>query len=604
MESAQRGEIIEQPMAGEVFERLPEPSSVTGVASERIRMWQQRIIVARKIRDEKLKNLNSLIKFYEGEQWDETTPALQDKSTINLIWAGIKSELPNLYFQNPSPIVNAKRKEFELPAFAMQELLKYYVKYNLGTELKRHVRLCILDAKFVYGCIKASYTPSFSPNPNKGKPIIAGKDQLGIPIFVFDEEGHVRTEGDKILSHELYGAERVSPKEILIDPECRNFISNAGWVGHELVKPLGYLKENKLYKNTERLRKNIELSDIFKDKASEIISATKELYGKEDTEKVRFVEIYDLKNKELIVLPDNENFFIREQPIIINPFSFLKFNETPDEFYPPSDIKQEIPLQKEVNIGRSLMITHARRSARKYAYDEDTFRNVDPVEGVEAMKSPNDMTLVKVSDLEHKPEPIDSVAQDPSIYQNISLSRADFREVSGGTEAQTGFTQRRKTKGEAGYQESHGAVRRGDKQSLVADFIVDTYRNIAKIMQATLTVPQAIKIIGPAGNFWTQIKREDIQGELFYDIEVSELRPQIPEIDRRELGEFILTLSNMLKAVFSSPAGPIVFNLQGTVKELAKSFPSINAENMLNMKVTPEQIIEIMMQKGNENANI
>ena len=79
------------------------------------------------------------------------------------------------------------------------------------------------------------------------------------------------------------------------------------------------------------------------------------------------------------MLPDNFNNFIREENIFLNPFSFLKFNEKPDEFYPISDVAQEKPMNQEVNIGRSLMITHARRSARKYYYHQDTFHGVDDV---------------------------------------------------------------------------------------------------------------------------------------------------------------------------------------------------------------------------------
>ncbi len=448
--SDESGEIIEQPFASETYEKLPEPEAITP-ASEEIKKWRARIEVARKIREEKLKDLNVLIDLYEGRQWhnDANMPVLKDRTTVNLIFANIKKELPNLYFKNPTPIVNPRRGEFELNAFAMQELLKYYTKFNLGTKLKRHVRLCILDAKFAFGCLKVLYTPRFSVNPNKDQPVLAGIDEFNEPIFAFDEAGRVLSEPDEILTSELYYIERASPRDILIDSECKNFIERAKWVGHEIVKPLEYLKKSGLYKNTNTLTRNIELSDLFKktlNKTTTEIQASKELVG-EDMQLVRFVEIYNFENDELLVLPDNTNYFIREEKIYMTPFSFLKFNESPDNFYPIPDARIEKPLQQEINIGRSMMITHARRSTRKYYYSEETFRGLD--EEIEKAKDPEDMVFFKIADYNFPPMPLSLATQDPSVFQNLYQSRIDYNEVVGSTEMSRGDVERRKTKGEA-----------------------------------------------------------------------------------------------------------------------------------------------------------
>jgi len=593
MTSDERGEIIEAPQASEVYERLPEPKK-KGIKSDKVKKWENRIEVSRKIRDRKLKNLNTLIDFYENRQWhtDDGVPVLKDKTTVNMMFANIKKELPYLYFQNPTPIIEPTRAEFELKAFAMQELLKHYTKYNMRTELKRHVRLAILDAKFSFGCLKTSYTPRFGVNPNKGKPILDASGN-----YMYDEEGNIKAQPDDILISELYYIERCSPREMLIDANCRNFIERAAWVGQEIVKPLSYLKNHPLYKNTSTLTRNVELADTIKHKTTEEIQAVKELSDDDDTQLVKFVEIYDFENSELLCLPDNHEDFIREEKIDLYPYSFLKFNESPDNFYPLADAEVEKPLQQEINVGRSLMITHARRSARKYFYSEETFRGIEESEGIDALKDPEDMTLVKVSEYDKPPAPIQMATQDPVIYNNLIQSQMDFDRVVGSTEAERGLSERRKTGQESGYQESHGAVRRGDKQSLVADFIVDTYINLADLMQKTLTIPQAIKVIGKSGIFWTQVTRKDIQGEFFFDVNVSEMRPAIPEMERQELVEFANVLTSIVERILASPVGPVIFNIQGLVAEFAKSYPSINAEKILNMKVTPEQIAELAIQQ-------
>lgn len=613
--SDQRGEIIEQPLQTEVIERLPEPERVGVIASSEVRKWQSRIEAARKIRDDNLKNLNKLIDFYEGIHWhldDPEIPLLKDNVTVNLIFANIKKEIPYLYFQNPSPIINASRSEFELGAFSLQHLLRSYAKYNLGTELKKHVRLAILDAKFAYGCLKVSYTPRFGVNPNFGNPVILDKVN-NVPVFLINENGNIVLEDEsEILVSELYYIERISPREILMDPSCRNFPERAKWIAQEIVKPLRYLEDNDLYKNTNRIKPNAELADIYREnlnKTNEEVTAVRNLADPEDTQLVRFCEIYDLENNKLLCLPDGNNEFIREENRDIgSPFSFLKFNEKPDSFYGVSDVAQEVPINKEINVSRSLMVTHMRRSARKYFIGRDTFNGVDRDKGIEDLKNPDDMTIVEIGDYDKPPAPIQQAAQDATVYQNVYMGRMDYNEVSGGTEASRGVSERRKTGQEAGYQESHLVVRRTDKQSLVADFIVDTYKNLALLMQKTLTLPQAVKIVGEKGIFWAEVKNRDIQGEFFFDVEVSEMRPQIPEIDKQEINEFVFALSNILNSIVANPILPMVFNIQGLVKEFAKSYPSLKVENLLNMQVTPEQIAKIammqLMQGQNQNANV
>lgn len=610
MTSDQSGTIIEQPLASEVYTTLPQPADYLTKATDKVKKWRSRIDASRAMRDIKLSPLEKWIDFYEGNQWgnkDESgIDVVGDRATVNLIFENIKQELPSLYFDNPYPIVTAKRNEFELSAFAMQELLKNYIKYNMGTELKKHVRLAILDAKFIFGCLKTTYTPRFSVNPNKGQPVIIGYTPDKIPIFQQDEEGNFVAHPDKIITSDLYYVERVSPREMLIDVECRNFVKRSPWIGQEIVKPLEYIKESKLYKNTEALSANVEYRQRFPDRTSEEESAARQLSDSVDTEKVRFVEIHDLENNELLVLADNGTEFIREEKMYMNPFTFLKFNEKPDAFYPVSDIKQEIPMQQEVNIGNTLMLIHARHSARKYVIDNETFSNIDEEEGMEALKNPEDMTIVKCSDIEHAPVPIGMAPSDPGIYQSLMQSVNNFNRIAGGTEAGTGFTQRRKTGKEAQFQEQHGAVRRVDKQNLVADFVTETFTNLGQLMQATLSTKQAIKIIGAAGMFWTQVERKDIQGELFYEVDVMDIRPQVPDQDKRELAEFIQSIASFMGALAQNPLFMQVMNIQGTIKELAKPYPSLKVENILNGQITPEQVAQAakLQMENQKNANI
>lgn len=563
---------------------------------DRMELWRRRIRVARKIRDKELKDYDKLKGFYEGFQWwEEDTPIMEDRTTVNLVFSGIKKELAHLYFKNPSPIVNAKRAEFELNAYASQELLKYYVKKNLDVELKKQIRLTLLDAKFALGCCKVIYTPLFEHNPSAGDPIEVGYDDFGDLIFLTDEEGKIVGQSNDILISELYYVERISPKEILIDPECKNFAERAKWIAQEIIKPLDYMKKSKLYKNTSGLEANVDLSETLK------TTSEKEIRKLEE-ERVRFYEIYDMEEDKIIVIADGYDKFLRDDKVIAQPFIFLKFNEKLDEFYAVPDLRITKPLQEEINVGRSQMITHARRAARKYYFEEGS---IDETE-INKAKEPEDMTFFGIKDFARPPKPLELAVQDPSIYTSLMQSRIDYNDVSGDTENERGTVERRKTLGEAQLIEGHASVRRADKQSLVADFIKEIYTKLLQLMQHTLTVAQAIEIIGPTGNFWVEVEREDILGEFTMDVEVSEMKPQIPEIDKRELSEFMFALANLLTAILQNPLMLQIMNVQGLIKELAKGYPTLDVGKILNMAVTPEQIIkqaqEQQKQQGGKGA--
>jgi len=584
------------PSDGDTSGHLLKPDSDSKYNDlDKLELWKRRISVAKRDRDEYVgKDHNVLIDYYKGNQWHNADglPILEDNTTVNLIFANIKKEMPYLYYQNPTPIVEAKRMEFETGAIAAQELLRFYTKYNLKTSLKKHIRLAILDSKFAFGCMKAIYTPKFESNPNAGDPIQIGIDAFNDPVYLTDDEGNLVSETNMLLVSELFAAERISPKDMLIDPECGNFIERSKWIGQEIIKSLDYIKRSPLYKNTDDLQSNVTLEEVLR-RTSE--KAIREL----DEERVKIYEMYDIETKELLVLAEGHTKFIRIAKFNVQPFSILKFNEIPDEFYALADVAVEKPLQQEINVSASMVITHARRASRKYVYEEKSISD----EQLENLKDPGDMTFAAIKDWNKPPKALESATQDPSIFQYTSQSKINFNEVVGSTEMERGVVERRKTFGEAKFQEGHGSARRSDKQSLVADFVSEIYTNIFQLMQFNLNTEQAIKVIGPKGKFWTKVKREDIQGEYFVDIEVAELRPNLPEVEKADLIQFVQILGQFLMQAANNPLTNVVVNIKGLISELARSYPNLNVEKILNMGMTPNDIAKMAVAMNQQGQN-
>ena len=228
----------------------------------RLNVWRDRIERSKKFRKKQLKDVAKYIKFMQGDQWGDRKVTITEKPVINLIFSHIKTQLPNLYFQNPNFYCRPKQNLTveDMPrmvndARLAQFFLNYYTKENLGIALKKQVRLAILDAFFCYGVIKVGYTGNFEINTNFGKNKVLAEEPDGTPVYETDPvTGEVmKDEDEHILTNEAFYARRVSPLHILIDPECENYFEDGRYIAQEIVKSVQDVKNSKLYENVDEL---------------------------------------------------------------------------------------------------------------------------------------------------------------------------------------------------------------------------------------------------------------------------------------------------------------------------------------------------------------
>jgi len=560
---------------------------VAKAENPRMNIWRDRIERSKKIRKKFLKEVKEFIDFYVGIQWGSRKTTLSEKAVVNLIFNHIKTQLPFLYFQNPKWYCRPKGNkdnivQTKLNAQLAQTFLNYYAKENLGIALKKEMRLAILDAYFAFGTIKVGYVADFEINPNYEKFNILGQDERGDPIYeVNSETGEImRDETEEIVTNEAFYARRRSPRVMLFDPEAENYFEGGRYIAEEIVKSVQDVKNSKLYENTKNLEPSFSvkpgyaLDEQDKDDMPEI---------REDLERITLYEIYDLEHDKLIVLADDHDEFLRDEnmPEGIEdcPYEFLRFNEIPDELYPLSDIKNLKPVQEEYNLGRSMIMTHAKRFARKYGYKSDTFPPGEEATEIEKFKDPEDGTLFKY--LESMPEPVKDAPLDAAVYASFEQSKQDFREVGGATEHERGVVERRKTAYEAAQIAKPAGIRREDRKSLVEDFASGIGRKFVQSMQANLTIEEAVEIAGQAGMEWQNVSRENIAGEFYIGVEVGTAAPSIPEFERQELMNVFQVISQM-----PSELVMIHVNFEGILKSLPKYFPLIESDEIIN---TPEK---------------
>lgn len=108
--------------------------------------------------------------------------------TYSRIFQASNTILPNLYYQNPSPIVLARKDSTEDDAALMTAVIKYYMKLN---EAKRKNQEAILNAWFFgLGWKKHGYHTSFLPQKDiKGEPESKNIDTIGGKVMQMVGQG-------------------------------------------------------------------------------------------------------------------------------------------------------------------------------------------------------------------------------------------------------------------------------------------------------------------------------------------------------------------------------------------------------------------------------
>jgi hypothetical protein len=268
--------------------------------------------------------------------------------------------------------------------------------------------------------------------------------------------------------------------------------------------------------------------------------------------------------------------------------------------YPISDIKQLKPVQEEYNVGRAMILTHAKRYGRKYGYISEKFGGDDPDKEIEKLKDPQDGVLFKVNELplSNVIEPLKDAPLDPAVYSNFEQTKQDFREVGGATEYERGLVERRKTAYEASRIFGASNVRQQDRRSLVEDFCSEIGTKLLQSMQANLTKSQAVEIVGEKGLEWRNISREEIAGEFTVETKVGSVAPAIPEFERQELNYFLQFLSQVPMEVLLPE-----INISGLIKEVCRLYPLLNESNILNSpeeKARVQNMSSLMGKEGKE----
>ena len=520
------------------------------MSRDEVKTWLKKIELSKEWRkpyEAKWKRYNE---YLQGIYFDF---ADDDQIAVNLVFPMVRVIIPSIYSRNPDVLVNPRKgQQFQPQAEAMYYYLKYLVK---EIDLKEEIKLSLLDAlTFGHGWVKQGYESEYEEGEETSKDSsILALIKEKFTEFMGDTSEDEQAEDPEIeyalrpnekLVEERPWALRVSPSDMFV-PAFSKTPKVLPWVAERLVLPLEDVKNNPRYKNTKELKGSTDVMKLLTDYNSQSISL-----APTDCEYVVLYEIWDAKTNLIRTLADeyekplevkeNEYTFLDSR----HPYTMLRFNEVPDEFYPMSDVEAWEPQIHELNKIRTQQSVHRKRYNRKYIAKTGAFEDDD----LDDLKSGDDGTIVFTNEenLNNAIQPIADASLQNEVYTTEQRIKDDITEISGITGYQRGTTsQGAKTATEASIVESQSRSRVDERLDVVNTFVVRIIRNLAMISQNFMTQEQVYPILGDDQTpNWMQVGPDQIQGEFMYDIVYGSSLPINKEVDRQQFLQLYEMIAN------------------------------------------------------------
>lgn len=237
--------------------------------------------------------------------------------------------------------------------------------------------------------------------------------------------------------------------------------------------------------------------------------------------KIAVWEIWDkVAGRRYVYVSGMEYFVVNEVPDVVwhkwFPFFPLVFNRVTGQFYGPSDVRLQMPLQDEINLKR----TH-EREGQKASYPRWLAKRGTIKEGETAaienalpykvvfVESPEDIqkNLIELPN---------SFKFDPKLY-DIEKAKRELEIMAGMPNLASGETSDTNTATEAAIANQHLGIQSSRRQAIVEDYLQDIYTCIAEM--ALQLFPEAnIKQLVGEGAVWPPLNREQMWRMLSLDI--------------------------------------------------------------------------------------
>jgi hypothetical protein len=573
--------------------------TATTARSKRVAEEFTRIEQSRLRRDELGRDWDEIEKLVRGD--DFWNLDIERDLEVNISHATLQTAIPKVLLQNPKLVGRPKRRGSERSAKIVEKVDNYYID---ELRMVPEWRKCVADAQvYGIGVLKVGYIPPDQTYPEVQEDADTDADQaareierLEAEVSSLDAEGATQASQaeadpealiDPWKKRDYFFTQRVSPRSFLWDPMATD-LREMRWVAHEYVMPVDSVHKERRFK--ERARNKVRGDKRFRESETRgglrvqsaihtSIDAPPHLSSEtsDDAEFATLIEIWDWEQQKLITVAENGPEILQEvdwpYPIEGFPFSILRYNITPDEFVPLSDLIAAAPQAQELSYLRRKRSLHLRRFNRKYA--------VDPLQGeddqaMDELSAGVDGGIVRISP--NMVAPISDAPTSPDYDRHENAIRQDYREITAQSELERGTSLGSGgTATEAALLDANARLRSNYHRALTEEFIEDSFRILNALLRSFLDGGVVIEITGDeeAEDGWLEIRNQDIQGEFDVEVVAGSTLPITQESRKRSLLELFQILSPFMQAG-AMPIAPIL-------REIAEAYDIKDVEGFLGI---------------------
>lgn len=524
-----------------------------------------------------------VLDYFKGKYFKVLTD--EEQICVNMVYPHVKVVIPSIYSRNPDVVVIPRRRDsvsddiVRKRAQNMQSLLRYLLK---SLDIKSEIKLCILDGILTgHAWVKTGYDTEFEKIAQEDyseKSVITNLlEKMGISEE--DEEESEFQSNEKIVSERPW-ALRTSPYDMIV-PALSRRPEELPWISERIILPYEQVMDNPDY-DTDGLKPTSN--------ANELLSSLRGAkYNKIPlADKMQYVVLYetwcgksgqvytfaDGHRRKPLEVKDSEYTFLDSR---YHPYRMLRFNETPDEFYPMSDIEPAEPQLLELNETRSQMVTHRRRYNRRYITKPGAFDTNAKAD----LKAGADGAVIEVTST-YQDEPIESIMQPvtdanlpPEVYAVETRTKDDIYTILGTSDYASRASGGARTATEASIISSQTQNRVQERIDLIETFVNGIIRNLAQICQKYLDAEQIAPILGDDAVYWVQLNsRREIQGEYIYNIVYGSSTPINKDVDRAQFLQF-----------YTLTKDDPMYDQEKLRLELARKFDLENPESWLSIEI-------------------
>ena len=503
------------------------------------------------------------------------------KYSVSIIFAILRSMIPQIYFTNPRVVVTN-----EVPGFYLQSKIVQKIDNKLirSTKVKQQLKEIIKNAALCGTApLLTGFDSEYGYDPSLKEKMtdeVTGEQiEIGGTLVQFDEKTGNRLEYNDNIKPGKPWVAKVRPEYFII-PYGYERLAEAPWVARLYVRRLEDVKKDPRLINTKDLTANaITTFDWFKEQ-----KLHQQMPDNNYGDFVFLWEIRDLKTGKMIIMQQGHKKFLHNELDYLqkfgNPYMELTFNSDPITFWGLPDSKYLEDQQLAINEARTLQMETRRIAKLRFMYDENVIEPEEVMKvitedvgcGIKVNGSPRDAVSVF--------QPY--VPADFNI--DVDAIRKDAREISGLSRNQTGeFEGGRKTATETQIVNMASQIRVSERKDMLADLLVDIIGKYNQYIFSEWNTTQVEDIIGPDGKrYWVSFTHDQIDSKYNFRVDPESGTPVSADTRRQEAIMVSQYLQNSPVVQLALQAGqPIPYNLAALDRFVIEQFEGIPVEEIM-----------------------